>query len=142
MHHGQIVGTISLELDVNIRELLYNHPVAHIVERRSNGRPVAYIPILAVDESFRGQGIGFSLVKEALQTVSRPVLSIGWVKPDTGWMAKAIFDRLGFERIAIIDEFWYADSVIKQYGCPYCGKTWCKCTADIVLLDAARSIDH
>ena len=48
----------------------------------------------------------------------------------TGGVANArrIVENIGFKMITEIEDYWYKDSIVKDYICPSCGKPPCKCS--------------
>lgn len=48
-----------------------------------------------------------------------------------GLTSGQLFKKLGYQIIKQIDQFWYADSLLKGYSCSECGKAPCLCSAVI-----------
>ena len=77
------------------------------------------------------QGYGTQLLTHVLQQFpSVFFVSIGWIKP-TGWDAERMVIKQGFESLCDVPQFWLQDSLIHNYGCPYCDPNWCACDARI-----------
>lgn len=87
---------------------------------------------LAVRPEWRGQGVGTQLGRHRLEWLRSHdvshVFGVGWLRED-GPSSAPVFERLGFEVLARIEEFYYRDQQPRRW-CPDCGEP-CECAARI-----------
>lgn len=59
------------------------------------------------------------------------LLAVSWVsnKPDS---SEGMFEKLGFEKLFTVPDYWTQDSIKEGYLCPNCGNP-CRCTANFYL---------
>ena len=96
----------------------------------SEAKATYYTSHLVVNPSYRGQGIGRTLVEaynQAVQKQADAMISVGWVKSDTNhWDAEKLFKKIGLSRYIYINEYFKPYNVY----CPSCDGV-CFCDADI-----------
>lgn len=89
------------------------------------------IKSLAVKPEYRHEGIGTKLTVESMKRLQEMSCSLlfapAWDsgKPDS---SPKMFDKLGFNNVLEIPNYWTKDSIEKGYQCPNCGNP-CHCKA-------------
>lgn len=135
LDNNKVVGVItSKELMDPASEFLQHENVLQKINDHQLNHAII-VKHLAVAESYRGQGIGNNLLDQLLkQHEGRNFVTVGWITP-SGWNAKSIFHKNGFQPLIYVKEFWLKDSLLKDYECPYCIKTGpgCSCSALICI---------
>ncbi|MCP4440267.1 MAG: hypothetical protein GY810_15085 [Aureispira sp.] len=89
----------------------------------------------AIHPDFQRQGFGQDLVSlsnELLEPHVEAILSTVWEEKSGQSMGK-IFRHCGFESIKTIPNYWYEDSIKKQYICSLCAAIPCTCSSTIYL---------
>lgn len=97
---------------------------------------ICWIESIAVDPKCSGQGIGKKLIATLMSPFKdnpHAFFSIVW-EPKNGSPLATIYERLGFELIQRITNYWQADSLEKGYTCYYCGNPPCHSSALIYAL--------
>ncbi len=93
-----------------------------------------YVKSIAVKEENEQKGFATALLKMVINIGMRQnaLCCYGhvWIAGNNGASAR-IFESLGFEEVMEIADFWYLDSVKKQFQCPVCGFP-CHCKAHLV----------
>ncbi|OGH06124.1 MAG: hypothetical protein A2W22_04430 [Candidatus Levybacteria bacterium RBG_16_35_11] len=96
-----------------------------------NDYKVGIIKSIAVLPDFRHRGIGTSITMKSeqklIQLGSNLLFAISWdsERPDS---SKRMFEKLGYENVSTIKDYWTKDSTLKGYECPRCEKI-CHCQA-------------
>ena len=93
------------------------------------------IKSVAVPSQFQRQGIGTSLVSDALKKLSaygaEHFYALGWVSKK-GCHIQNTLESLGFKYIDQLEQFWFKDSLEHKYSCPSCGNP-CVCSARLFI---------
>jgi len=87
---------------------------------------------ICVKEEFRGRKIARELADDLIQSLKNienidSIYTTVW-KTSEGANAKRLIENIGFEYITEIADYWYDDSIEKNYKCPKCGNPPCKCS--------------
>lgn len=89
---------------------------------------------MAVQNAHTKQGIGTKLVSHILdilvQDGIKEIYSIGW-KKDGKVSIGNILLRHGFKQHRNVENYWFEDSILKNYDCALCGPPPCRCHAAI-----------
>ncbi len=87
---------------------------------------------ICVKNKFRGTGIAQELADDLIGSLKQvePIDIICSTLWKAGGVANArrIVENIGFKMITEIEDYWYKDSIVKDYICPSCGKPPCKCS--------------
>lgn len=100
------------------------------------------VETVVVSPDTRRQGLGERLVRAALTDALPPpsfcpLLLPAWRHPDGRVPAERLALRLGFRPLAIVPDYWFADSQARGYQCPVCGNP-CHCAANLYLLSDSQ----
>lgn len=93
---------------------------------------IGLIKSVAVRPEYRHRGIGTELTVESMVRLKNMscdfFLAVSWVsnRPDS---SQGMFEKLGFENILSIPDYWTQESIKEGYLCPNCGNP-CHCTAN------------
>lgn len=94
---------------------------------------------LAIRNDKQNRGIGTSLFAQRIKNFSRmgagAIIMPGWQYPDGTTTIDGIARRFGFRKLETVKNYYYHDSIKRQYTCPVCGEPPCKCSAVIYFLD-------
>lgn len=125
-----IGGVVTLgQLDDYLHVSLKDLP-----ESLTSVEPVGLMRTTAVSEGYQGRGIGFHLVQEKVQRCldggANVLCAVAWHDGDDA-NAGGILERLGFEPVMTVDEYWREASIEEDYACPSCGEPPCTCAAKI-----------
>ena len=96
-------------------------------------KQIALIKQVAVDESFRNKGIASSLIHHVQTQISyltEIICCLAWVKGNMIPL-KNILVKNDFLLIRKICDYWFTDSINKQYDCSFCGSPPCRCSTEI-----------
>ena len=130
--NGTIVG-FSLSRICELHELssLVLSASEWFDEQFAENTPVGVINSIAVHPNYQKKGVGSGLIEksvEKLSRVSKNLLSVCWEHNNTVNLA-SILNRFGFDPIHKIEQYWYNDSILKDYSCKFCGRPPCRCNA-------------
>lgn len=99
-----------------------------------NSKSLGIVKTIAVEEDYKGHGIGTMLMKDMLNEFKKreiqDIFSLAW-KSKIGTNSKGLLEKLGFNNIMEIQEYWKDDSLEKNYNCPVCGRPPCLCAGVI-----------
>ncbi len=91
------------------------------------------VKTVVVASEFSGKGIGTKLISSAVENLqSRGIekfISPLWKSGDR-INSDIIFRRNGFVPVKEIPDYWYEDSLLRNYSCPVCGSA-CHCSCVI-----------
>lgn len=90
---------------------------------------------VAVAQEATGAGIGTCLMQRSLAMLEDAgcdaVILTAWRRPNRKANLAGIAERLGFQALAEIPDYWSQDSLRLGYECPECGRPPCRCSAVI-----------
>ncbi|MCX6353237.1 MAG: hypothetical protein NTX03_15470 [Bacteroidetes bacterium] len=96
------------------------------------GNKIGVIKTIAVDAAFEGQGLGTALTHDKLiimeEYAANTAMSIAW-KTENEKNYTGILKNFNFSVVSEIPNYWYADSLSKNYSCQGCGEPPCGCMA-------------
>ena len=114
----------------------YPKIASHRIKSLESTEKIGVLASVAVDENFKGHGIGLKLMKACLNWLkeheSRAILMTGW-KSAKGVHIGGLAMRLAFEPLFEVEDYWLEDSVKNGYHCPECGAPPCHCSAVIYI---------
>jgi GNAT superfamily N-acetyltransferase len=100
---------------------------------------VALLRSIAVRPNYQARGVATGLTQAGLTWCSdrgaTSILAVAW-SPPAGCGLAGVMAATQFEKVTTIENYWTADSEVKDYVCPVCGDI-CTCSAIIF----ARSLD-
>ena len=104
----------------------------NIEEELTGSGNLGFVETICVSEEFRGKRIGKELADELIESFKKTehinaIYTTVWKTGETE-NAKKLVKNLGFKYITEITEYWYKDSIDKNYICPKCGNPPCKCS--------------
>ncbi len=114
--------------------LLHEHD--WFASRYSKSTNMGVIHTIAVDASFANHGLGTLLTKKGIEILSKDVnqiISICWDQHEQTSYSK-VLEKCGFQFAKAIPNYWFNDSLQKNYNCKLCGEPPCKCQALIYQL--------
>jgi GNAT superfamily N-acetyltransferase len=95
-----------------------------------DGKRVGALSLSALIPSMRGKGLGSAMMRARLTWLRERdcnyAVGISWLSGLTH-TSKGVFERYGFEVLAVSHTFFEAESREHGYGCPACGFP-CRCT--------------
>lgn len=96
--------------------------------------PNGYFHTCCVAPEWRGRGVATELGRARLKWLrshgAEPVFGVSWIRDD-GPSSAPVFERLGFEELAHVQEFYYIEEDVDgRRWCPDCGEP-CRCSAKI-----------
>jgi ribosomal protein S18 acetylase RimI-like enzyme len=97
---------------------------------------IGFIKSIAVDPNYRNQGIGKQLLKACLLEISaksNAVFSVCWLDKNGNSIFGEMLRKQGFIKTETFSDYWYSDSLKKQYSCALCGPPPCRCAAEVWL---------
>jgi len=92
---------------------------------------VGLIKLVAVEEKYKKQGVGKTLVEKSISSISNLVdclLSVCWINKSGSELAP-ILEKFGMLPIITIPNYWKYDSIKLKYTCSICGCPPCSCNA-------------
>ncbi|WP_044640071.1 GNAT family N-acetyltransferase [Risungbinella massiliensis] len=127
---GKVVGfALALQIEKIEEELLNHHDM---ISKLPFDKELSIFKQIVVDKGYRNKGIADKLVKSIISRLqNRRIFALAWKKP-VDYCIERILVNNGFKEIMIKEFFWYEDSLLNNYGCPYCGGA-CKCPAVLFL---------
>ena len=135
--NGEIVGyVLSQFIEPTALDLIFNERKMNLATFFEKCQSVCWIESIAVDPKYSGQGIGKKLIAELMypsEDTPHAFFSVVWEHKNGSPLA-TIYERLGFELIRRITNYWQADSLEKGYTCYYCGNPPCHSSALIYAL--------
>ncbi len=97
----------------------------------------AVLKTMAVSAKYQNKGYGSQLLKHAIDSIKnqeiKNITGVAWKNPKGQTNVEHPLLKLGFKKEREIENFWYKDSVEKEFDCPICGNP-CLCTAEIYQL--------
>ena len=94
--------------------------------------PIGAIKTIAVEKQFQLQGIGSMLIEASIKKANKMFgatvfLYLAWTESKSfGFTAK--LKKMGFEAVEIIPNYWYKESLKRNFGCLRCGNPPCNCS--------------
>ena len=86
----------------------------------------------SVKKDYQGRGIGTELNNEVISELQEKkiniVYTIGWIKNGKAAIS-GIMDRMGFEKVKELNDYWKEESLKQGYCCSACGEPPCNCSA-------------
>lgn len=129
---NEVVGFISAET-CNKTELL--NKVLQPIDLPKNITNTGWIKQAAVNPNCFRKGIANKLlhsVTTALKNTCDTLFCISWKKGAVTPMSNLLLKNK-FTSHKTIPNYWYNDSLTKQYNCDICGTPPCKCSAELYL---------
>ena len=94
---------------------------------------MGHIRIVGVDQNTQGRGVGTMLIaaaeKHLIQLGAETILVFGWTSPK-GTHIGGVIEKLGYDEIEEVSNFWTEESQQLNYECAVCG-TPCVCSVKI-----------
>lgn len=138
---GAVVGALTVEI-VGARALresfMDSEGQAQAYEAVSALQPgrTGLIKSIAVAPEYRGRGVAKALIQRGLRELAahgaERCYSLAWESARDGCMLCGALTAAGFERVALLERFWYQDSLTRGYVCPACGHP-CVCAAWVMV---------
>jgi len=103
------------------------------ISQLNDYKNVALIKQIVVNELYQNKGIGSLLIEHVinlLNTSSQITYCLAWKKGDKTPL-KNILLKNGFSNIKTITNYWYNDSLSKNYSCIHCGSPPCTCSSEV-----------
>jgi ribosomal protein S18 acetylase RimI-like enzyme len=106
--------------------------VFQLFEDKENVVVMHSLKTVAVLPSFQRRGMGDALFGASIIMAESMGCSLSF---GYGWLyngsipSSRLFEKYGFQKGAEIPEFWFHDSLVKQYECAICGTPPCRCSA-------------
>ncbi|GAB4251113.1 MAG: hypothetical protein Kow0079_04870 [Vicingaceae bacterium] len=95
-------------------------------------KDIKILKTIAVDNKYRKKGFGKKLIKSFIDRNRNNFLaSPVWLYPQQN--LNIILDKFGFEPVKFLPNYWYDDSIKKQYKCKICNHPPCCCAAILFL---------
>ncbi len=124
---GFITSTIYLVNRANTCEELY-------FNFNDLQHDIAIIKQVVVAPKYQKKGIGNLLLKQLISTINtKEIICIAWQRDKNIVIANLLLKN-NFRKLKSIPNYWFNDSVSKQYNCPECKKPPCKCTGVVFKL--------
>lgn len=128
--NNEVVGFITAEI-CNKTELL--NKVLQLIDLPKNITNIGWIKQVAVHPNYFRKGIANKLLKTTTTTLNPfcdTQFCISWVKGTVTPMSNLLLKN-NFTLHQTIPNYWYNDSLTKQYNCDICGTPPCKCSAEL-----------
>ena len=94
---------------------------------------------LAIRKDRQNLGVGTSLFAVRIENFRKlgagAVLMPGWQYPGGTTAIDGIARSFGFRKLGTVKDYYYRDSIKRQYSCPVCGPPPCRCSAVIYFLE-------
>lgn len=97
------------------------------------GYLIGFLGSIAVEKERQKNGVGYALTRQAIDYLSQAdsIVSLAWKQKTTP--AAKLLTNLGLSRVTEIQDYWFEESVEKNYTCQGCGKPPCLCTAELYM---------
>ncbi|PKK95793.1 MAG: hypothetical protein CVV59_01945, partial [Tenericutes bacterium HGW-Tenericutes-4] len=99
-----------------------------------NETKFGFLNIVAVLNKFMGKKIGSALTFDAVEEIKnrqiKNTFSLAWKDKEKINIGNILL-RAGFNLLYEVKNYYYKESIEKQYNCPNCGAPPCKCSAVI-----------
>lgn len=101
--------------------------------------PYSVIKTIAILPDFQNKGFGFQMLENIICKLkngydSHHFIYPAWTESDSFGFTRKI-SKLGFKSVQTIPNFWYSDSLTKDYQCIKCGTPPCHCSLTVFLLN-------
>jgi GNAT superfamily N-acetyltransferase len=140
---GALVGAAGAQLLKSSGRTYYARFGAEALALFDRG-PVGSLATSAVRADVRGQGIGSRLAAARLAWLRRRgcrhVVAVSWLSGLAHGSAR-VFERHGFRRLAVVEQFFRSASERDGWSCPVCGHP-CLCSAALYGLELPPGADH
>jgi ribosomal protein S18 acetylase RimI-like enzyme len=116
------------------------HEQDWFASRYAKSTNVGVIQTIAIDASFANQGLGTFLTQKGIEILSQyvyEIISICWDQHEQTSYSK-VLEKCRFQFVKAIPNYWFNDSLQKNYHCKLCGAPPCKCQALIYEMDASN----
>ncbi len=135
---SQVVGAFMDDrlVGIGVADIIdkfdYYQPFQSNISEELEGSIVGSFSTLCVLETMQGIGIGYQISQQRLNWLKAKnckfILGVSWASGLTH-TSDRLFERMGFKRIAKVDNFYYRSSLERPFICPGCGEPPCKCAA-------------
>ena len=123
-------------ISVGCAELISNYsyytPFEAGIAERLKDKTVGSLCTLCVREDYQGKGIGQLVSKKRIQWLEQRgcdfILGVSW-KSGLKHTSNRVFEKMGFELINTVDEFFKEDAIKYPFNCPGCKVHPCLCSA-------------
>lgn len=99
-----------------------------------NEAKIVLVKTVAVAPTHNCKGIGVGLLKQVEQwgkeNSCEYLLGLGWERNGVS-VAEKMFNKIGGQRLTVIPNFWFEDSLKHAYMCAECGNP-CRCSAVVL----------
>lgn len=130
---NQLIGIAVAQV---IEDFNFYIPFHSTLPSKLAGRRVGSFATLCFDEKYRGRGLGQRMSQMRLNWLDEQgcevVLGVSWVSglPHT---SDRVFQKMGFQKIKRVENFFYQSSLERPFHCPGCGGPPCSCPAELYL---------
>lgn len=112
---------------------IINANLEKIIKTENN---FGFLNIVAVSEKAKGKGVGsalnFEIVKIMEQKGIKFSFSLAWKDKEKINIGNILL-RVGYIELYEIENYYYEDSIKRNYTCPTCGNPPCKCSAIVYI---------
>lgn len=130
---GYISKADLKEFSPIVVEELETEEVKGFTLARITERGEGIIKAVAISPENRGRGYGTKLLEFLMDKLPTPISVCAWQKsgePDAAISPLLLSAK--FELTGSVEEYWFADSVTRDYDCTHC-KGKCRCTAKMYI---------
>jgi len=132
LYHQKVVGYVLLKIAHHFLDLesIILKDKEWFKSLFQNNYPVGVIETIVVDKGYNNRGIGKLLVQASLNQLrnkTNSVVSFLWQHPN-GTPLETLLTKYQFKHQKTIKNYWFKDSILKNYNCKYCGQPcYCQC---------------
>lgn len=129
---------IAISIAKVIDEFSFYEPFVPDISETLAKKTVGSFSTLCVSEEYQGKGLGMRLSLERLRWLKERncevIVGVSWVSGKENNSAR-LFEKVGFEKVKQVDDFFYESSLKNPFICPSCGNPPCKCPAILYRLN-------
>lgn len=133
---------IAISIAKVINEFDFYEPFLPGIGETLSKKIVGSFSTLCVSEEYQGQGLGLTLSLERLRWLKQRncevIVGVSWVSGKENNSAR-LFEKVGFQKVKQLDDFFIEGSLKNPFICPTCGKPPCKCPAILYRLNLTQS---
>jgi ribosomal protein S18 acetylase RimI-like enzyme len=126
------VAGFAFTLRLTTMQIIEKYNLQDVLINKKSEQKSAMLKTIAIHPNHQKKGLGAALLKATMNALKEEKIQdlyvIAWKSGNTINLG-SLLSGFNFNPMATIPDYWYADSLKKNYVCPACGGPPCVCSA-------------